>query len=142
MGLLASRYGRLHGQIQALGQRRFTPYAQKAFKRATPPVDVEGEMRMDKTLIGLTAVTVAGYAICAWTRPELAAEGWHEAMEMLMQAVPWILVSMFAAGLIAQLFDPAAIALWLGPKSGVIGITLAAFLGLVGTGSRFAVYPL
>ncbi|EJY56382.1 hypothetical protein URH17368_0907 [Alicyclobacillus hesperidum URH17-3-68] len=97
---------------------------------------------MDKTLIGLTAVTIAGYAICAWTRPELASEGWHEAMEMLVQAAPWILVSMFAAGLIAQLFDPAAIALWLGPKSGVIGITLAAFLGLVGTGSRFAVYPL
>ncbi|GMA55822.1 hypothetical protein C7445_11172 [Alicyclobacillus sacchari] len=97
---------------------------------------------MDKTLIGLAAVTAAGYAICAGARPEVAAEGWNEAIDMLVNAIPWILVSMFAAGLAAQLFDSAAIALWLGPQSGVIGITLAALMGLVGTGSRFAVYPL
>lgn len=97
---------------------------------------------MDKILVGVAALTLAGYVASAFMRPSLAAEGLNLATEMFLQSVPWIIVSMFAAGLIGQFFDTQMIARWFGSGTGIRGIITAAILGLFGTGSRWAVYPL
>jgi uncharacterized membrane protein YraQ (UPF0718 family) len=93
-------------------------------------------------LIGLGAVTILGYLFLAIVRPEIASEGLESTAEMFTQSIPWIIVSLFAAGLIAQFFQPATIARWLGRESGIGGIVLGALLGMCGTGSRWAMYPL
>ncbi|WP_067617698.1 permease [Alicyclobacillus acidiphilus] len=97
---------------------------------------------MDKSLVVLAIVTCGSYVVLSFVSPHIAAEGLDESWSMLTQSVPWIVVSMFAAGLAAQLIEPSSIARWFGPKSGLFGIVLAALLGLFGTGSRWAVYPI
>lgn len=97
---------------------------------------------MDRVLVGLTVVTVLGYLVLSVFRPHVAAEGLHLTMEMFAQSVPWIVVSMFAAGLLGQLLKPSFIAQWLGREAGFGGILLGAMLGMMGTGSRWAMYPL
>ncbi|AEJ43589.1 hypothetical protein TC41_1660 [Alicyclobacillus acidocaldarius subsp. acidocaldarius Tc-4-1] len=61
---------------------------------------------------------------------------------MLAQSLPWIIVSMFLAGLVSQWLEPELVARWLGREAGIVGIVFGAALGMLGTGSRFAVYPL
>jgi len=102
----------------------------------------KGGAALDKVLLSVGAFTLLGYVLLAIIRPSMAAKGLDATADMFMQSVPWIIVSMFAAGLLAQLFDPAVIAKWFGRDSGLIGIILGAILGLFGTGSRWAVYPL
>ncbi|GGI95694.1 hypothetical protein GCM10010885_01710 [Alicyclobacillus cellulosilyticus] len=97
---------------------------------------------MDRTLWGLAWATCAGYLCAAVWRPSVAREGLEATVEMFIQAVPWIVVSMFAAGLMMQLIQPQAIVHLLGREAGVWGILAGALLGLCGTGSRWAVYPL
>ncbi|MBX5437351.1 MAG: permease [Alicyclobacillaceae bacterium] len=97
---------------------------------------------MDRTLLMFGALTVTAYALLSWLRPAKAAHGLDIAVDMFLQALPWIVVSMFMAGLLAQLFQPAFIARLLGRDSGIAGIVLAALMGLCGTGSKWAVYPL
>ncbi|MFB5191176.1 permease [Alicyclobacillus fastidiosus] len=97
---------------------------------------------MDKTLIYLGSGTLAAYLFLTLTRPHAAAEGLESSLEMLLQATPWIIVSMFSAGLISELVDPALIARFFGTDSGLFGIFVAALLGALGTGSRWAMYPL
>lgn len=75
-------------------------------------------------------------------KPELAHDGVESSLSMLIQAMPWMLVSMFIAGLISQVIDTKVIARFLGPQSGLSGIIIGALFGLMGTGSRWAVYPL
>ncbi|MCY0888975.1 MAG: permease [Alicyclobacillaceae bacterium] len=97
---------------------------------------------MDKVLVGVAAVTTAAYIGYSIYRPHTAQEGIASTASMLMQAAPWIIVSMLAAGLISQILDTHVIARYLGPQSGFMGIVTGALFGLVGTGSRWAVYPL
>lgn len=97
---------------------------------------------MDKTLISVGIATLVGYIVFAVIRPSVAVGGLETTFDMLLQATPWIVVSMFSAGLIAQFVRPDAIASLFGPKAGALGVIFAATLGLVGTGSRWAVYPL
>lgn len=97
---------------------------------------------MDKVLIATGGLTVAGYLVLGVLRPKLAISGLDSSVEMFLQSFPWIIVSLFAAGLLAQFFHADLVARWFGKDAGVGGIILAAFLGLFGTGSRWAVYPL
>lgn len=97
---------------------------------------------MDKTLVYLGIATCIGYAFLGVVRPSVASGGLEATFDMFAQAIPWIIVSMFAAGLVSQLIHPATVARLFGPQTGLWGIFLAAGLGLLGTGSRWAVYPL
>jgi len=97
---------------------------------------------MDKVLILLAALTAIGYAAIAFIKPQLFSDGIETSVRMILQSLPWIAVSMFAAGLLAQFIDPKMVASWLGREAGLQGIIIGASLGLLGTGSRWAVYPL
>ncbi|OFW75176.1 MAG: hypothetical protein A2201_00985 [Alicyclobacillus sp. RIFOXYA1_FULL_53_8] len=97
---------------------------------------------MDKSLLGVGALTLFGYVFLSIARPSAAAEGLDATAEMVLKAAPWIIVSMFAAGLLAQFISTDMIARWLGRGTGATGVILAAILGSFGTGSRWAVYPL
>ncbi|MDQ0188404.1 permease [Alicyclobacillus cycloheptanicus] len=97
---------------------------------------------MDKILMTTAALTLCGYLTLMFVRPESAASGLEFTTEMFFQALPWMIVSMFTAGLLAQFFDPAVIARILGRESGIRGVLVGACLGLAGTGSRWAAYPL
>ncbi|QQE80110.1 hypothetical protein [Alicyclobacillus sp. SO9] len=97
---------------------------------------------MDRILLGLSAVTLIGYLLLGFYRPGVALNGLSMTADMFVQAVPWIVVSMFAAGLLAQFLHPGLIARWLGREAGVGGVVLGALLGMLGTGSRWAMYPL
>ncbi|KPV43500.1 permease [Alicyclobacillus ferrooxydans] len=97
---------------------------------------------MDIVLIAMGFLTLLGYVVMAIIRPQTALSGLDASTEMFVQAVPWIVVSMFAAGLIAQWLQPQLIARWLGREAGFGGILLGTLLGLFGTGSRWAMYPL
>lgn len=97
---------------------------------------------VDRVLMIVAGITFLGYLLLGIYRPSLAAHGLNQTSTMMMQSAPWIIVSMFAAGLLAQFLDPSLVARWLGKESGFVGILIGASLGLVGTGSRWAVYPL
>lgn len=97
---------------------------------------------MDGILFVFWGLTIAAYGFLAMTNPGPAREGLSATGEMLMQALPWMVVSMLAAGLVSQFINPHAVARRLGQGSGLIGILVGAALGAVGTGSRWAVYPL
>lgn len=97
---------------------------------------------MDRMLVSMGIATLLGYLLLGFYRPHVASQGLSSAVDMFVQAIPWIVVSMFAAGLLAQLLHPPTIARWLGRESGLSGILIAALLGLFGTGSRWAMYPL
>ena len=97
---------------------------------------------MDRVLVTISFVTLVGYVITAVFRPQTAVAGLEASVDMLIQAVPWIVVSMFAAGLLAQWLQPQAIARWLGRDTGFGAIVLGALMGTLGTGSRWAMYPL
>lgn len=97
---------------------------------------------MDKSLITVGVLTLVGYVLLGVLRPSTAAHGLETTTEMFLQAAPWIIVSMFAAGLLAQLVSPHIIAKWLGRESGILSVFLGALLGAFGTGSRWAAYPL
>lgn len=97
---------------------------------------------MDKVLMYLGGTTLLGYLVLLLWRPSAAAEGLDNTFEMLWQAAPWIIVSMFTAGLISQIVRPSLIARYLGPQAGLLGIFIAAVIGIFGTGSKWAVYPL
>lgn len=97
---------------------------------------------MDRTLVWISAVTGTAYVITCVYEPSEAVGAARSALEMLAQSLPWIVVSMFLAGLVSQWLEPELVARWFGRESGLIGIALGALLGMLGTGSRFAVYPL
>ncbi len=97
---------------------------------------------MDKILFSFAACTMAAYVTLWIFRPDLAAEGLETTAEMLVQALPWLVVSMFAAGLLSQFFHVHIVARWLGRQTGIGGILLGAVFGVLGTGSRWAMYPL
>lgn len=97
---------------------------------------------MDKMLVGLGAVTLVGYLGTALLRPHVAGEGLETTVQLFVQSLPWIIVSMFAAGLLAQWIRPPVIARFLGPEAQLGGILLGALLGTLGTGSRWAMYPI
>ncbi len=99
-------------------------------------------MDVDKVLLVFGGLTVAAYGILALVWPQPAREGLNQAGEMLLSALPWMMVSMLAAGLVAQFFEATSIARWLGRESGIAGVVIGATLGLLGTGSRWAAYPL
>lgn len=97
---------------------------------------------MDKVLLTTAICTFAGYVALLFIHPEGAANGLELTADMFVQALPWVIVSMFTAGLIAQFFHPAAVARLLGRESGIRGVLIGAMLGFAGTGSRWAAYPL
>ncbi len=97
---------------------------------------------MDRVLLSMAVLTLCGYVVLGLLHPARAGAGLELSTEMFGQALPWMIVSMFAAGFIAQVFQPAAVARLLGKESGLPGILLGASLGLAGTGSRWAAYPL
>lgn len=99
-------------------------------------------MCVDKSLIATGILTLLGYLLFLFLRPSIAAEGLEATTDMFVKALPWIIVSMFAAGLLAQLVSPTVVARWLGRESGTLGVFVGALLGAFGTGSRWAVYPL
>ncbi|SIS62720.1 permease [Alicyclobacillus vulcanalis] len=97
---------------------------------------------MDRTLLWIAAVTGLGYAL-AWSKaPSDALDAARSSVAMLGQSLPWIVVSMFLAGLVSQWLQPEMVARWLGREAGLFGMVLGALIGMLGTGSRFAVYPL
>jgi uncharacterized membrane protein YraQ (UPF0718 family) len=97
---------------------------------------------MDRILVSIILVTLGSYILLAMVRPQAAVDGLNVTAEMFVQALPWMLVSMFLAGLLSQFMHTEWIARWLGKEAGLSGIVLGALLGLCGTGSRWAVYPL
>jgi uncharacterized membrane protein YraQ (UPF0718 family) len=97
---------------------------------------------VDRILISLAVCTAFAYLAMAFVRPDMAAKGFDATAEMFVQSIPWIIVSLFAAGLISQFFQTAVIARWLGRESGFGGIVVGALLGMCGTGSRWAMYPI
>jgi uncharacterized membrane protein YraQ (UPF0718 family) len=97
---------------------------------------------MDRMLVSLILVTLGAYAVLAVVRPHAAIDGLSTSAEMFIQALPWMLASMFLAGLLAQFLNTDWIARWLGKEAGFGGIVLGALLGMCGTGSRWAMYPL
>lgn len=97
---------------------------------------------MDFVLVVFGIVTLAAYGLLAMIHPEAASGGLETALDMFIQAAPWIVVSMFAAGLLTQVLDPRWIASWLGEDAGLRGVFTGALLGLFGTGSRWAMYPI
>jgi uncharacterized membrane protein YraQ (UPF0718 family) len=99
-------------------------------------------MSMDKFLVALGVTTLIAYVATAIIQPETASEGLETTADMFVQALPWIIVSMFAAGLIAVFIDPHFVARLLGREAGIQAIAIGAMLGLFGTGSRWAVYPI
>jgi len=97
---------------------------------------------MDKTLVILGICTAIAYVIFGFLRPQLAAGGLDESAQTFLQSIPWIIVSIFAAGLVSQFLNPALIARYLSRDAGLKAIVIGASMGLLGTGSRWAVYPL
>jgi uncharacterized membrane protein YraQ (UPF0718 family) len=106
------------------------------------PEGKEGGKNMDIVLIIVFLVTVVGYGALSLVAPHMALSALQTTANMFVQSLSWIIVSMFAAGLMAEFFHPTSIAKWFGRESGILGILIGALLGLVGTGSRWAVYPL
>lgn len=90
----------------------------------------------------MAVLTLCGYVVLWLVHPGRAGAGIELTANMFGQALPWMIVSMFASGMIAQVFQPQAVAQLLGRESGLPGIILGASLGLAGTGSRWAAYPL
>lgn len=97
---------------------------------------------MDSILFVFWGLTIAAYGVITIVHPAWAKEGLSSTGDMLLQALPWMIVSMLGAGLVSQFINPAAIARRLGHGTGLVGIVLGAALGVMGTGSRWAVYPL
>ncbi|WP_290585600.1 permease [Alicyclobacillus sp.] len=93
-------------------------------------------------LLTFTIATAIGYVYTTIVHPDLASNALEVTVDMFLQSLPWIVVSMFMAGLLSQVIDPAALARWLGREAGFSGIVLGALLGMAGTGSRWAMYPL
>lgn len=97
---------------------------------------------MDKVLVTTAALTLTGYVLLWAIHPDGAAGGLETTAEMFVQALPWVIVSMFTAGLISQFFDASLVARFIGRESGLRGLFVGALLGFAGTGSRWAAYPL
>lgn len=97
---------------------------------------------MDRTLVWIAAATGVGYVLACVQEPTDALEAAQSSLGMLAQSLPWIVVSMFLAGLVSQWLEPELVARWLGREAGIAGIVFGALLGMLGTGSRFSVYPL
>ncbi|MCL6637945.1 MAG: permease, partial [Alicyclobacillus sp.] len=97
---------------------------------------------MDRVLLTFAVATAAGYLYTAVVHPAWADQALETALEMFWQSLPWIVVSMFMAGLLFLLFDPETLARALGREAGWSGWVLGALLGMAGTGSRWAMYPL
>nr|WP_242549207.1 permease [Alicyclobacillus mali (ex Roth et al. 2021)] len=93
-------------------------------------------------MLWIAAATGLGYALASAQEPSDALEAARSSVGMLAQSLPWIVVSMFLAGLVSQWLEPELVAKWLGREAGIAGIAFGAILGVLGTGSRFAVYPL
>jgi len=97
---------------------------------------------VDRTLVWIAVATGFGYVLACAQEPADALEAARSSLGMLAQSLPWIVVSMFLAGLVSQWLEPELVARWLGREAGIAGIVFGAVLGMLGTGSRFAVYPL
>ncbi|WP_206830988.1 permease [Alicyclobacillus fructus] len=97
---------------------------------------------MDRTLVWIAAATGVAYIVAYAQEPSDTLAALRSSVGMLAQSLPWIVVSMFLAGLVSQWLEPDVVARWLGREAGIVGIAFGALLGMLGTGSRFAVYPL
>ncbi|GMA52433.1 hypothetical protein GCM10025857_37900 [Alicyclobacillus contaminans] len=97
---------------------------------------------MDRLLVGFALVTLSAYVAAFFHRPQLAGAGLATTAELFVQALPWLVVSTFAAGILSQTFSAEWIAQWLGEDAGLAGVLVGALLGMFGTGSRWALYPL
>ncbi len=97
---------------------------------------------MDKALLAIGLLTFVSYSVLFFIAPDMARGAFHTTVDMFVQSLPWIIISIFAAGLMAETLHPDGIAKWFGRESGILGILLGASLGLLGTGSRWAAYPL
>ncbi|MDB5085136.1 MAG: hypothetical protein JWN30_2022 [Bacilli bacterium] len=97
---------------------------------------------MDPFLAGLIIITVVAYGVAFYYQPFLASSGIKTSLLTLAQSCLWIIVSIFFAGLLEQFLQKRFIYLHFGKHKGLFEILMGTLLGALGTGSRWAVYPL
>lgn len=93
-------------------------------------------------LVFVVIAAVSG-ALCYWLGGEAAIEAAFGTMgELLLTILPQLGAGLLIGGLIQQLVDRERVAALLGAESGVKGLLLASFAGMVTPGGPFASFPL
>jgi uncharacterized membrane protein YraQ (UPF0718 family) len=97
---------------------------------------------MDISLIILVAlvVTVIFAAYLRGGRP-LIVEGFRKSYGTLLTMGWRVLLGILLGGFIQVLIPRALVAEWIGPASGLIGILIGSFVGMIITGGAFVVIP-
>ncbi len=90
------------------------------------------------------AALASGSAVIAYWlggAPALEA-GLKEQEELLLHVMPRVAAAVVIAGFVRVLAPPALITHWLGERSGLLGLALATFAGMVTPGGQTAVFAL
>jgi uncharacterized membrane protein YraQ (UPF0718 family) len=94
-------------------------------------------------LLFMALLAAASGVLAYWLGGEAAlAAGWAEEEELLLHILPRMAAAAIVAGVVRVLAPPALITRWLGDRSGVLGLMLAAFAGMVTPGGQTAVVAL
>ena len=94
-------------------------------------------------LFFMALLAVASGALAYWLGGEQAlAAGLAQEEELLLHVLPRMAAAVIVAGFVRVLAPPALIIRWLGDRSGLLGLLLAAVAGMVTPGGQTAVFAL
>lgn len=97
---------------------------------------------MDITLLILIVMVFIAIVIALWKgRLQLLFSGFKQAGQLIQQVWLRILLGFILGGLIKVLIPSTLIAEWLGPASGLKGILIGSYVGIIMPGSPYILLP-
>ncbi len=99
--------------------------------------------KLDTTSLILLALVFLGVAAAFWTGGwELAIRGLTRAGQLIQMVWLRLLLGFTLGGLIQVLIPRAVIAKWLGPTSGLKGILIGSYIGIIMGGGPYVTMPI
>ena len=99
--------------------------------------------KLDKTLLVLVALVLVALAATLWIGGwQLAISGLKQAGQLINMVWLRLLLGLLLGGLIQVLVPRAIIAKWLGPSSGLKGILIGSYTGIMMSGGPYVFLPI
>jgi uncharacterized membrane protein YraQ (UPF0718 family) len=101
---------------------------------------MKANMDISFIILALLVVTVMVAAFLKGGWP-LIIEGFRKSYEILLSMWWRVLLGILLGGFIQVLIPRTLVAEWIGPASGLIGILIGSFVGMIITGGAFVIIP-
>lgn len=117
--------------------------AGRSFDDADPAQPVTWRTVFTPGLFFMAMLAAGSAGLAYWLGGEAAlSAGLGEEEDLLLHVLPRMAAAVIVAGFVRVLAPPALITRWLGEGSGVLGLLLATFAGMVTPGGQTAIFAL